>query len=89
MVSGSGGGTPADGASAPPRTPWSWVLVGVAIAALYAGGVAVVGHLWALFWACTGIAVLAVLAGKFIGTRGQRAAMSPGVVRPPSGHRDS
>jgi hypothetical protein len=48
----------------------SGVVVGVAIAALYAGGIAVIGHHWVLSWACAGLVVLAVLAvsvGKVIG----------------------
>ena len=32
-----------------------------------AGGLAVVSHLWWLFWVCLGVTVLAVPAGKVIG----------------------
>ncbi len=47
--------------------PVSWVLVGVLIAAFIAGGLAIVNHLWWLFYACLGVAVLSVPAGKVIG----------------------
>ncbi len=47
--------------------PVSWVLVGVLIAAFIAGGLAVVNHLWWLFWVCLGITVLSVPDGKVIG----------------------
>jgi hypothetical protein len=50
-----------------PGRPRSWVPVGIAIAALYAGGVAVIVHQWALFWACAGLVVLAVPVGRMIG----------------------
>jgi hypothetical protein len=32
-----------------------------------AGGLAVVNHLWLLFWVCLGVTVLSVPAGKLIG----------------------
>jgi hypothetical protein len=47
--------------------PVSWVLVGVLVAAFIAGGLAVVNHLWWLFWVCLGVTVLSVPAGKVIG----------------------
>ncbi len=47
--------------------PRSWVLVGVVIAAFCAGGVAVIWHLWVLFWVCAGLVVLSVPVGKLIG----------------------
>jgi hypothetical protein len=50
--------------------PASWVLVGVAIAAFVAGGFAIVYGLWWLFWACLGVALLAVPAGKIIDIMG-------------------
>lgn len=45
----------------------SWVLVGVVVAAFSAGGIAIVAHLWPLFWACAGVVVLAIPVGKMIG----------------------
>lgn len=45
----------------------SWILVAVVVAAFCAGGVAIVVHLWWLFWVCVGIAVAAVPAGKIVG----------------------
>jgi hypothetical protein len=47
--------------------PRSWILVGVVIAAFCAGGAAIIVHLWPLFWACAGVVVLSVPAGKIIG----------------------
>ncbi len=47
--------------------PVSWVLVGVLIAAFIAGGLAVVNHLWLLFWVCLGVTVLSGPAGRLIG----------------------
>ena len=47
--------------------PVSWVLVGVLIVAFIAGGLAIVNHLWRLFWVCLGVTVLSVPAGKVIG----------------------
>jgi hypothetical protein len=47
--------------------PVSWVLVGVLIAAFIAGGLAIVNHVWWLFWVCLGVTVLAVPAGRVIG----------------------
>jgi len=47
--------------------PVSWVLVGVLIVAFIAGGLAIVNHLWWLFWVCLGVTVLSVPAGKVIG----------------------
>lgn len=58
---------PVGGHEAHHGRPRSWVLVGIVIAAFCAGGVAVVAHLWPLFWACAGVVVLAVPAGKIIG----------------------
>jgi hypothetical protein len=43
------------------------VLVGIVIAAFCAGGVAIIEHLWWLFWLCAGVVVLSVPAGKIIG----------------------
>ena len=48
--------------------PRSGVLLGVVIVACYASGLAVIGHLWVLFWVCAGLVILAVPAGKVIGT---------------------
>lgn len=47
--------------------PASWVLVAVVTAAFLTGGIAIIMHLWWLLWACMGIVVLAVPAGKMIG----------------------
>jgi hypothetical protein len=47
--------------------PASWVLVGVLVAAFIAGGLAIVNHLWWLFWVCLGVTVLSIPAGKIIG----------------------
>jgi hypothetical protein len=43
------------------------VLVAVIIAAFVAGGAALITGSWWLFWACAGIVVLSVPAGKIIG----------------------
>jgi fatty acid desaturase len=45
----------------------SWVLVIVVVAAFCAGGVAIITHLWWLFWVCVGVVVVAVPAGKIVG----------------------
>ena len=37
------------------------------IVAFVAGGLAIVNHLWLLFWVCLGITVLSVPAGKVVG----------------------
>ena len=47
--------------------PVSRVLAGVLIVAFVAGGLAIVHHLWLLFWVCLGITVLSVPAGKVVG----------------------
>jgi hypothetical protein len=47
--------------------PSSWLLVAMVMGACTAGGVAIIVHAWWLFWACAGIAVLAIPAGKLIG----------------------
>jgi hypothetical protein len=47
--------------------PVSWVLVGVLVVAFIAGGLAIVNHLWWLFWVCLGVTVLSIPAGKIIG----------------------
>jgi hypothetical protein len=47
--------------------PSSWMLVAVVTAAFITGGLAIIMHTWWLFWACLGIVVLAVPAGKAIG----------------------
>jgi len=46
--------------------PVSWVLAGALVATFIAGGLAVVNHLWSLFWVCLGVTVLSVPAGKLI-----------------------
>jgi hypothetical protein len=58
--------------------PASWVLVAVIIAAFCVGGVAVIGHLWGLFWVCVGIVVLSVPAGKIIGIMNDTVAIQEG-----------
>jgi len=45
----------------------SWVLIGLVVAAFIAGGVAIITHLWWLFWACVAVVVLAIPVGKMIG----------------------
>lgn len=44
----------------------SWGLVGVMIAAFVAGGLALVLHLWVVFWACVAVVVLSIPAGMAI-----------------------
>jgi len=61
--------------------PRSWVLVSVVIAAFCAGGVAVVGHLWVLFWVCAGVVVLSVPVGKMIGIMDDTVALEQGPRR--------
>lgn len=51
----------------PHGKPASWVLVAVVIAAFTAGGIAIITHAWWLMWACAGIIVLAIPAGKVVG----------------------
>jgi hypothetical protein len=58
--------------------PASWVLVGVIIAAFCAGGVAIIAHLWVLFWVCAGIVVLSVPAGMLIGIMKDTVVVDPG-----------
>ena len=43
------------------------MLVAVVIAAFLTGGAAIIAHIWWLLWACIGIVVLAIPAGKVIG----------------------
>jgi hypothetical protein len=47
--------------------PRSWVLVSLVIVAFCAGGMAVVWHVWVLFWVCAGVVALSVPVGKMIG----------------------
>lgn len=47
--------------------PSSWLLVATVMGAFTTGGVAIIVHAWWLFWACAGIVVLAIPAGKLIG----------------------
>jgi hypothetical protein len=51
----------------PHGKPSSWVLVAVVTAAFITGGLAIITHTWWLLWACGGIVVLAIPAGKAIG----------------------
>ena len=55
----------------------SWVLVGVVIAAFCVGAIAIVGHLWVLFWVCAGVVVLSVPAGKLVGIMDDTVAVEP------------
>jgi hypothetical protein len=57
------GAVPAGERHHPHGRPWPWALVWIVIAALYVGGVAVIGHLWVLFWACAGVVVLSIPVG--------------------------
>ena len=44
----------------------SWVLIGLVVIAFLAGGASLILHIWWLFWACLGVVLLAVPAGKAI-----------------------
>lgn len=68
------GEAPAGGHQRPHLRPRPWALVWVAIAALYVGGVAVIGHLWVLFWVCAGVVVLTIPVGKIIAIMSQAVA---------------
>lgn len=61
------GERPIGGHSSLHGRPASWALVAVITAAFVAGGFAVVFHLWGLFWACLGIVLLSIPAGKVVG----------------------
>lgn len=78
MVSGGGDGAcaeePAGGHRRPRGRLRSGALAWVVIAALYVDGVAVIGHWWVLFWACAGVAVLSIPAGKVIAIMGEAVA---------------
>lgn len=50
----------------PHGRPSSWVLIGLVITAFIIGGVAIITHLWWLFWSCVAVVVLAIPAGKMI-----------------------
>lgn len=45
----------------------SWLLVALVLAAFVAGGIALVGQVWWLFWVCTGVIVLSIPIGKVVG----------------------
>lgn len=60
-----------------------WALVWVVIAALYVGGVAVIGHRWVLFWACAGVVALSIPAGKIIAIMGEAVAAGRGACDSP------
>lgn len=51
----------------PHGRPSSWALVGVVIAAFVTGALALILHVWVLFWVCAGIVVAAIPAGKAVG----------------------
>lgn len=78
MVSGSGDGAsgeePAGGHQHPRGRLRPWALVWVPIAALYVGGVAVIGHRWVLFWVCAGVVVLSIPAGRIVAIVGETVA---------------
>src|SRR4029077_5701281 len=67
----------------------SWMLVTVVTAAFITGGVAIITHIWWLFWACIGIAVLAIPAGKPLGLRYDTVAWggNPEASAPPQDHQ--
>jgi hypothetical protein len=50
------------------------VLVGTVMLAFAVGGAALITHVWWLFWACVGVVVLAIPAGKMIGILGDTVA---------------
>ena len=58
--------------------PWFWVLVAVAIAALFASGIAVIVHMWELLWACAALVVMAVAASKAVGVMEDVVVADPG-----------
>jgi hypothetical protein len=65
------------------------MLVTVVTAAFITGGVAIITHIWWLFWACIGIAVLAIPAGKAIGIMDDTVAWgsNPEAYDPPQDHQ--
>ena len=58
----------------PHGKPASWILVAVVVAAFATGGLAIIVHAWWLMWACAGICVLAIPAGKIIGIMDETVA---------------
>lgn len=56
--------------------PTSWALVAVMMAAFLTGGLALIVHVWWLFWACAGVFVLGVPVGKAIGIMNDTVAWS-------------
>jgi hypothetical protein len=61
------------------------MLVAVIIAAFCAGGVAIIEHLWWLFWLCVGVVVLSVPAGKVVGVMEDTVVVDSGPrARPPA-----
>ena len=73
----------------PHGKPSSWMLVAVVTAAFITGGLAIIAHAWWLFWACAGIVVLSIPAGKAIGIMddtvawGSTPANAPGPPQEP------
>jgi hypothetical protein len=73
----------------PHGKPSSWALVAVVTAAFITGGLAIITHTWWLVWACGGIVVLAIPAGKAIGIMddtvawGSTPANAPGPPQEP------
>lgn len=45
----------------------SWLVVAVIVAAFTAGGFSLVAHAWWVFWACAGVVVLCIPAGRLAG----------------------
>jgi hypothetical protein len=58
----------------PHGKPASWVLVAVVVAAFATGGLAIIAHAWWLMWACAGICLAALPAGKIIGIMDETVA---------------
>lgn len=47
--------------------PSSWILVAVVLGASVAAGLALILHVWPLFWACVAVVGASIPAGKIIG----------------------
>jgi hypothetical protein len=58
--------------------PRSWMLAVVVIAAFCAGGLAVIGHWWTLFWVCAALVALAFPVGKLIGIMDDTVVLEQG-----------
>ena len=68
----------------------SWLLVTAVVLAFAFGGVALVLHLWWLFWACAAVVLLAIPVGKAIGIMNDTvawettAALTDSATEPPA-----